>query len=665
MSSPPSLLLSAAGSAAGVALAYVIGSAFTVARNDQLLYEHEDHPDDLLPHQTTDTNTTEMTSSDSSSSSPSTASNTLAENLATGAMLVGLSYLGLQGYRSFRSANVSKYRRCLCCGSATRLNRVGCTFCGQARTSAAAVDQTEEKEQDGQHEENAEERQNQVTWYLSGSNPTPDDKSWARKKWTFVERTQSSSAGGEMSVSRLHCMGTYSPWVDPTIYDSSSGHVSREGGWHPTRRRSVLRAVPDSNEKILWFREICRRRQRHLVNDRTLFNGRSWMLTMDVTVDGDRLLGNALTSISNRTKRRGDGSSIPMEMWRPFRVVMLQQGVSIGTDMGGLQREWFDLVGRELFSCKHGLFKQTTVGGEQRMYVNEDSNVCNENDLEYFRFAGRLIAMSIVHGISMRAPLCDYIWKLMASDSVCVDDIASMDHELHKYLRQLGDVEDVEVCDLEFKYLSQSLGRELEFSLGGQDGTIVTNSNRDEFVQKWTRMALIGRCEKQLLSMMQGLYEVIPQDLLSVMSSIQIRNMVNGSPGKIDVMEWKKCTRHVGIPARDFDDVKTSDAVVWFWDIVLNMEETDKSKLLQFCTGSSTVPAGGFNHFFNQSGRRQPFTINVVSGSRSASGHSSENEFPTSHTCFNTLKLPKYESRQAMEIGLNVCLENYKGFGFE
>ena len=108
MSSPPSLLLSAAGSAAGVALAYVIGSAFTVARNDQLLYEHEDHPDDLLPHQTTDTNTTEMTSSDSSSSSPSTASNTLAENLATGAMLVGLSYLGLQGYRSFRSANVSK-----------------------------------------------------------------------------------------------------------------------------------------------------------------------------------------------------------------------------------------------------------------------------------------------------------------------------------------------------------------------------------------------------------------------------------------------------------------------------------------------------------------------------------------------------------------------------
>ena len=178
-------------------------------------------------------------------------------------------------------------------------------------------------------------------------------------------------------------------------------------------------------------------------------------------------------------------------------------------------------------------------------------------------------------------------------------------------------------------------------------------------------MALIGRCEKQLLSMMQGLYEVIPQDLLSVMSSIQIRNMVNGSPGKIDVMEWKKCTKYVGIPAGDFDDVKTSDAVVWFWDIVLNMEETDKSKLLQFCTGSSTVPAGGFNYFFNQSGRRQPFTIKVVSGSRSASGHVSENEVPTSHTCFNTLMLPKYESRQAIERGLDVCLENYKGFGFE
>ena len=224
MSNPPSLLLSAAGSAAGVALAYVIGSAFTVARNDQLLYEHEDHPDDLLPGQTTNTSTTEMTSRDSSSSLPSTASNTLAEHLATGAMLVGFGYLSFQGYRALRSANVPRLRRCSCCAIATPLTRVACTFCGQARRSAAAVDQAEEKEekeekeQDGQHEGNVEERQerqNQITWYLRGSNPTPDDKSWARKKWTFVERTQSSSAGDEMSVSVLHCMGTYSPWVDP------------------------------------------------------------------------------------------------------------------------------------------------------------------------------------------------------------------------------------------------------------------------------------------------------------------------------------------------------------------------------------------------------------------------------------------------------------------
>jgi hypothetical protein len=528
--------------------------------------------------------------------------------------------------------------------------------------SPTSVVQKESKNHENQHEHHVEDRQHQATtWYLSGSNRSPEDKSWDKKNWRFVEKSKSLLPGDELGLSLMHCMGTYSPWVDPKFCRSRGGGPSlSEGGVDLKRRHSLLRAVPDTNEKRAWFREICRRRQQFLLKDKHMFNNRAFRIIMEISVAGDRVLGNAFDAITKRTTAR-DGTFMPVEMWRPFRVVMETEGVRTGgTDMGGVQREWFDLVGRELFSCKHGLFKQATVGGKQRLYVNEDSKVCNETHLDYFRFAGRLIAMSIVHSVNMRAPLCDYIWKLMASESVCVDDVASLDHDLHAYLCQLGAVEDVEACDLEFKYVSQSLGREMEFSLGGDEDEVVTNENRDVFIQKWTRMALIGRCEEQLLSMMRGLYEVIPQDVLSVMSSVQIRDMVNGQPGKINVTEWRRCTRYIRSDSSvDMDKV---DAVVWFWDVVIGMEEKDKSKLLQFCTGSSTVPAGGFDHFVNRAGRSLPFTIQL---SEISSSLASENRFPSSHTCFNELILPKYNSRNAMERGLDMCLQNCTGFGFE
>lgn len=37
-----------------------------------------------------------------------------------------------------------------------------------------------------------------------------------------------------------------------------------------------------------------------------------------------------------------------------------------------------------------------------------------------------------------------------------------------------------------------------------------------------------------------------------------------------------------------------SPVVVWFWKLVAGMEDSDKSALLHFCTGSSRMPAGGF-----------------------------------------------------------------------
>ena len=107
-------------------------------------------------------------------------------------------------------------------------------------------------------------------------------------------------------------------------------------------------------------------------------------------------------------------------------------------------------------------------------------------------------------------------------------------------MQQITGIDNVDDCDLEFKYTSQSLGRNIEIDLtsSGADGSGVTNENRAQFVEKWTRMALIGRCEQQLLALLHGVFDVLPANVLSVLSSTQLKEMVNGCSKEIDVADF-------------------------------------------------------------------------------------------------------------------------------
>jgi hypothetical protein len=72
-----------------------------------------------------------------------------------------------------------------------------------------------------------------------------------------------------------------------------------------------------------------------------------------------------------------------------------------------------------------------------------------------------------------------------------------------------------------------------------------------------------------------------------------------------------------------------------------------KKKLLFFTTGSDCAPLGGLG--------RLPFVI-------SRNGPDSE-RLPTSHTCFNVLLLPEYNSKEKLQRLLHLAMLNTEGFG--
>lgn len=92
-----------------------------------------------------------------------------------------------------------------------------------------------------------------------------------------------------------------------------------------------------------------------------------------------------------------------------------------------------------------------------------------------------------------------------------------------------------------------------------------------------------------------------------------------------------------------------------FEQCIRSWDAEQKSRLLQFATGTSRIPVNGFKDLQGSDGPRR-FTIEK-------SGE--ETQLPKSHTCFNRLDLPPYKSFEALQGKLLWAVEETVGFGQE
>lgn len=78
-----------------------------------------------------------------------------------------------------------------------------------------------------------------------------------------------------------------------------------------------------------------------------------------------------------------------------------------------------------------------------------------------------------------------------------------------------------------------------------------------------------------------------------------------------------------------------------------------RSRLLQFVTGTSRVPMNGFKELYGSNGP-QLFTIEKWG---------TPANLPRSHTCFNRIDLPPYESYQDLREKIIKAIEGSEFFG--
>uniref|UniRef100_A0A8C3H7B4 E3 ubiquitin-protein ligase HACE1 n=1 Tax=Chrysemys picta bellii TaxID=8478 RepID=A0A8C3H7B4_CHRPI len=322
----------------------------------------------------------------------------------------------------------------------------------------------------------------------------------------------------------------------------------------------------------------------------------------------------------------------------------LKQGIAVrfhGEEgMGqGVVREWFDILSNEIVNPDYALFTQSADG--TTFQPNSNSSV-NPDHLNYFRFAGQILGLALNHRQLVNIYFTRSFYKHILGIPVNYQDVASIDPEYAKNLQWIldNDISDLGL-ELTFSVETDVFGAMEEVPLKpGGASILVTQDNKAEYVQLVTELRMTRAIQPQINAFLQGFHMFIPPSLIQLFDEYELELLLSGMP-EIDVSDWIKNTEYTSGYERE------DPVIQWFWDVVEELTQEERVLLLQFVTGSSRVPHGGFAHIMGGSGL-QNFTIAAVPYTR--------NLLPTSSTCINMLKLPEYPNKEILKNRLLVAL---------
>uniref|UniRef100_A0A8C6U8P9 E3 ubiquitin-protein ligase n=1 Tax=Neogobius melanostomus TaxID=47308 RepID=A0A8C6U8P9_9GOBI len=334
----------------------------------------------------------------------------------------------------------------------------------------------------------------------------------------------------------------------------------------------------------------------------------------------------------------------PYDLRRRLYIIMRGEE---GLDYGGIAREWFFLLSHEVLNPMYCLFE---YAGKNNycLQINPASSI-NPDHLTYFRFIGRFIAMALYHGKFIDTGFTLPFYKRMLDKKPTLKDLESIDPEFYNSIMWVKE-NNLEECGVEL-YFAQDmeiLGKVSTHQLKADgENVLVTEDNKEEYIGLLTDWRFTRGVEEQTKAFLDGFNEVVPLEWLRYFDEKELELMLCGMQ-EIDLVDWQKNTiyRHY---------TKNSKQIHWFWQVVKDMDNEKRIRLLQFVTGTCRLPVGGFPELIGSNGP-QKFCIDKVG---------KETWLPRSHTCFNRLDLPPYKSLEQLREKLLFAIEETEGFGQE
>ncbi|KAJ6593931.1 hypothetical protein B0H19DRAFT_1215807 [Mycena capillaripes] len=317
-----------------------------------------------------------------------------------------------------------------------------------------------------------------------------------------------------------------------------------------------------------------------------------------------------------------------------------------GVDAGGVTREWFQILARQMFDPNNALFQPCAA--DRLTYQPNKNSWVNPEHLSFFKFVGRVIGKAIYDGRLLDAYFARSLYRQLLGKPVDYKDVEWVDPEYYNSLCWILE-NDPTALDLTFSVEADEFGvsRIVPLKEGGET-VPVTQENKREFVQLSAQYRLYSSIKEQIENLSTGFYEIIPKELITIFNEQELELLISGTPD-IDVDEWRAATEYNGYTSSDPN-------IVWWWRALKSFNRDERAKVLSFATGTSKVPLGGFTDLQGVQGV-QRFSIHRAYGD--------SDRLPQAHTCFNQIDLPQYSSYEMLRQRLLLAIiEGGEGFAF-
>ncbi|XP_078576873.1 putative E3 ubiquitin-protein ligase HERC4 isoform X2 [Branchiostoma floridae x Branchiostoma japonicum] len=323
------------------------------------------------------------------------------------------------------------------------------------------------------------------------------------------------------------------------------------------------------------------------------------------------------------------------DLKKPLKVIFIGEEA---IDAGGLKKEFFLLIIREVMDPKFGMF---------RYYEETHSVWFHDRSFEessMFFLIGVLCGLAIYNStiIDLHFPLA--LYKKLMKRNVTLDDLKQIQPDVGRGLEQLlgyneDDFEDV-FC-LNFTIACEYYGSIETVELVKDGNNIpVTKENREEYVNAYVEHVLNKSVQNQFDAFGTGFHKVCGGKVLELFHPKELMAMVCGNEN-YDWDELEKNVEYKGVYH------KNHPTILMFWDIFHQMTLEEKKKFLLFLTGCDKIPILGM--------KALKIYIQPTMGG--------DTFLPAAHTCFNLLDLPMYKSREVLRVKLMQAIENTSGFG--
>ncbi|KAI1089849.1 hypothetical protein F5B19DRAFT_355885 [Rostrohypoxylon terebratum] len=388
--------------------------------------------------------------------------------------------------------------------------------------------------------------------------------------------------------------------------------------------------------------------------------------------------GNVFSDAFDHFYQLGEGLKEPIQITFVDKFNQAEAGI----DGGGVTKEFLTSVideafdtspdGHELFAAnsQNLLYPNPTAIDDlaeilRRNKVEENSSLWRESVASLARkyeFLGRLVGKCMYEGILIDKAFAGFFllkWSASGQGSMTdyranLNDLRDLDSELYQGLINLKNYPG-KVIDLSLDFTitdevhlpnKEVLTITRPLCKNGED-MAVTNTNRPLYISYVVNHRLVAQQYRQTKAFLKGLGSIINPAWLSMFNQSELQRLVGGDSSEIDVEDLRRNTEYTGAYAIGNDGIE-HPTVQMFWQVMRELKDSERREVLKYVTSTPRAPLLGFSQLSPR------FSIR--------DSGADEDRLPSTSTCVNLLKLPRYSSKERLKSKLLYAIQSGAGF---